>query len=367
MEKIATSTKTLYISPLGLENSETAPRHIIEARQLTPEVVEPLFERAVDFKGKVARREPLDVQLNTYDPIISFFEEPSTRTRFSFEIAADRLGFRTITTEAGKVFSSRLKGESAEDTAMNIGGYQPAAIVARTSHTGDALRFASSLDCPLINGGDGKGEHPTQALLDVFTIREELGRLDGLKVVMGGDLANGRTVRSLAQILAHYEGLELTLVSPAELHMGDDVKKILEDQGVQIHETENVKDAVAWGDVVYWTRLQAERINGDSQEETMRLKKAMVDRQRDFSIGSDVMSAMRRGAILLHPLPRVEPGFVDKDGDELYPEILPEVDDDPRAAYFRQSENGVYTRMALLEYILNPIYGPEGKYPPQPI
>ncbi len=336
-------------------------RHVVTAEQFTPEFLEHIFVRAAYFKNQVLNKKPLDIKINPIDPMVSLFNEPSTRTRFSFEFAAARLGLPVITTEAGKVFSSTVKGESIEDTAINIAGYHPSVVVARFSDTGDAAKMANSLgEIPLLNGGDGKGEHPTQALLDMFTILEHKGRLNNLNVVMGGDTANGRTARSLAQALSLYQGNSITFVSPDELRMGADIRDTLEEKGVEVHETTRMSEALPHADVVYWTRLQAERFrtnNPDKKQQMRERKLAMIAIQPDYSIGLAELRTMKSDAVLMHPLPRVRPGFVDSEGDELEPELKTEVDSNVRAIYFNQSENGMYVRMALLEWVLERCYG----------
>jgi aspartate carbamoyltransferase catalytic subunit len=350
---------TLY--KLGKASVEGEVRSVISADQYTAEFLEGFFPRVAHFKKRVEAGSPIDARVITSDPVVSLFNEPSTRTRFSFDIAAKRLNLQVVTTEAGKVFSSMIKGESIEDTARNIAGYYPSAVVARFSETGEAQKMAISLgNIPLLNGGDGKGEHPTQSLLDAFTILERKGQLNNLNVVMGGDMANGRTARSLAKILALYEGNTITFVSPEELRMGQDVINTLERKGVEVHETSSMNDVLPDADIVYWTRLQAERFktSDPSKQEEMRKKKlAMIALQPDFCIGEQQLGIMRPDAVLLHPLPKVKPGFIDTEGDELQPEIKLEVDNDTRAAYFEQSSNGMPVRMALLEWALQPKYG----------
>lgn len=336
-------------------------RHVVSTEQFTPEFLEHIFARTAYFKNQVLDKKPLDIKINPIDPMVSLFNEPSTRTRFSFEFAAARLGLSVITTEAGKVFSSAVKGESIEDTAVNIAGYHPSVVVARFSDTGDAAKMANFLgEIPLLNGGDGKGEHPTQALLDMFTILEHKGRLNNLNVVMGGDMANGRTARSLAQALSLYQGNSITFVSPDELRIGTDIKDTLQQKGVEVHETTRKSEALPHADVVYWTRLQAERFstnNPDEKQQMRERKLAMIAIQPDYSIGLSELGIMKSDAVLMHPLPRVRPGFIDSEGDRLEPELKTEADFDERAIYFNQSENGMYIRMALLEWVLERSYG----------
>jgi aspartate carbamoyltransferase catalytic subunit len=261
------------------------------------------------------------------------FYEPSTRTRLSFESATVKLGIGVVSTENAREFSSAIKGETIEDTIKVINGYGFDIIVLRHHEVGAAARAAAVSTVPIINAGDGKGEHPTQALLDAYTIRQNHGRLEGLKIVMGGDLKNGRTVRSLAQLLSRYQGNHLTFVTVPELQMGDDIKQTLIEQGITYDETEDMREAFKDADIVYWTRLQKERLEGErSPDELARTLEK-------FSIGKKALSGLPKRAIIMHPLPRVG-------------EISPEVDYDQRAVYFQQTANGLYVRMALLDLIL---------------
>lgn len=339
------------------ETTKNEIRHFISSDTLDIADRSKIFEKAGEFKSAILARHPIDSGLNTIDPMISFFEEASTRTRFSFEFAALRLGFTVATTEAGKVFSSRVKGESIEDTARTLNGLVPSAVIARTENEGDAEKAARYLSVPLLNGGDGKGEHPTQSELDMFTIQEIFTTLGGLKIVVGGDLANGRTVRSLVRAMSRYPDNKFLFVSPKELGMREDIKSELDIAGVKYEETDNMMEALPWGDVTYWCRLQAERIKERKE------KLEMIERQKLFAIGKDQVRAMPKHSILLHPMPRVTPGFIDNQGDELSSELLPEVDNDPRARYFDQSANGQPVRMGIVDWALGPIYGPEGEFP----
>ncbi|MBO0686975.1 MAG: aspartate carbamoyltransferase, partial [Candidatus Dormibacteraeota bacterium] len=260
----------------------------------------------------------------------ALFYEPSTRTRLSFESAMLRLGGRTISTENAREFSSAAKGETLEDTIRIVSGYADV-IVLRHPEEGAAKRAAAVADVPLINAGDGKGQHPTQALLDVYTIRDELGRLDEVRVAMVGDLANGRTVRSLAYLLTRYRGVEITFVAPPQVAMGEDIKRHLDQSGVRWQETGDLERVLSEVDVVYQTRIQKERFESEEAYRQVR---------GTYLIGPEQMHLMRPDAILMHPLPRVD-------------EISAEVDGDPRAAYFRQARNGVQIRMALLDQVLS--------------
>lgn len=261
--------------------------------------------------------------------LATIFYEPSTRTRFSFESAMLRLGGQVMSAENAARASSSSKGESLEDTIRIISGYADA-IVLRHPEIGAADRAARAADVPIINAGDGAGHHPTQALLDLYTIKKELGRLDHLRVGLVGDLRHGRTVRSLALLLAQFPGIDLTLVSPGSLSMDQDVLTALAGHGVRYTQVDQLADVVPRLDVLYQTRIQAERF--DSPESYERHRGV-------YLIDPAVMQRLPDHAILMHPLPRVG-------------EIDPAVDSDPRAAYFRQAKNGLVVRMAVLTWAM---------------
>jgi aspartate carbamoyltransferase catalytic subunit len=241
-----------------------------------------------------------------------------------------RLGGQVIGTENARDFSSAIKGETLEDTVQIVAGYSDL-IVLRHSEEGAAARAAEVSPVPIVNAGDGPGQHPTQALLDLYTIQSELGRLDDLHVVMVGDLAHGRTVHSLAYLLALYRGLRVTLVAPDRIRMSPGLIDHLLKHGAEVRESEDLLAAVADADIVYQTRIQVERFREPWEE--------AEDQRRHFRISEEVMAQLPQRAIVMHPLPRVG-------------EIDPAVDRDPRAAYFRQARNGVSVRMALLKMLL---------------
>jgi aspartate carbamoyltransferase catalytic subunit len=286
--------------------------------------LELVFERADQMRTK-----PRQEDLLTGAILATVFYEPSTRTRLSFESAMLRLGGQIISTENAREFSSAIKGETVEDTIRIINGYADA-IVIRHYEQGSARKAASVSEVPIINAGDGPGEHPTQALLDLYTIRHELGRMDNLRVALVGDLRFGRAVRSLAMLFTRTTGCELIFVSPPAVPMGDDVRKALNDTGVPYCDEANLARALEAADVVYQTRVQRERFSSDDEYQTSK---------GVYLIDQQAMSLMKTDAILLHPLPRVD-------------EISVDVDADPRAAYFRQAHNGVLVRMALLDLLL---------------
>ena len=299
--------------------------HVLEAEQFSRAALEALFARAGELRANPAvAADRLQGRL-----LAALFYEPSTRTRLSFEAAMQRLGGRVMGTDNAKEFSSAAKGETLEDTIRIVSGYADV-IVLRHPEEGAAKRAAAVADVPLVNGGDGRGEHPTQALLDLFTIQEELHRVDGVRVAMVGDLANGRTVRSLAALLTRFRGIEIVFVAPPQVAVREDTKRYLDAHGVRWSENGDLRAVLPDVDVVYQTRIQKERFDDPAEYESVK---------GIYVIDPDAMSRLRRDAIVMHPLPRVD-------------EIDPAVDDDPRAAYFRQARNGMHIRMALLEQVL---------------
>lgn len=313
---LESTTKDFISSPRSL-------RHVVDTRQFKDrKVLEELFRLASDMRTKT---EKYSASL-AGKSMISLFYEPSTRTRLSFEMAMLRLGGVVSSTENAAEFSSAIKGESIEDTIRVINGYMPDVIVIRHNESGAALRAAMVSGAPVINAGDGSNQHPTQALLDLYTIYSELGRIDGLKVGFVGDLKKGRTVRSLAYLLSQLKSNELFFISPASLSLEDDIKDYLREKEIAFSESEKLEDILGDVDVLYVTRLQKER-----HQATLS--------GGYYSIDSNMAAKMKKKSIIMHPLPRVD-------------EISPEVDSDPRAAYFRQSANGLFVRMALLHRLL---------------
>jgi aspartate carbamoyltransferase catalytic subunit len=304
--------------------------HILSVEQFDKKSLESLFKKADEFQKQInnpsQRRDLAGKYLGRQ--MCSLFYEPSTRTRLSFEKAAVNLGLSVVSTENAREFSSAAKGETLEDTIRVIDSYGFDVIVMRHHETGAAARAAKVSETPIINAGDGKGEHPTQALLDVDTIYRKFGRLDNLNVVIGGDLANGRTARSLAQMISKYDNNRINFVSIEELKIGEDIKKKLKENGTQFEETDDLQEAFVGADVVYWTRLQKERLE---HPEWLKDKSFVIDKK--------ALNFLPKTAIIMHPLPRVD-------------EISVEVDSDPRAVYFEQAKNGLYIRMALIDEIL---------------
>ncbi|GAC1391698.1 MAG: aspartate carbamoyltransferase [Candidatus Saccharimonadales bacterium] len=307
--------------------------NILSSQQFDPPVLEAIYKQADMYREHVSSSDGRRTLMGKYagEILFNIFYEASTRTRVSFGTAALRLGMRLEGTENAKLFSSAAKGETLEDTIQVLNEYEPAVIVLRHDETGSAGRAAAVSRVPIINGGDGKGEHPTQAVLDLYTIQEKKHRLHDLKVVMGGDLKNGRTVRSLSQLLAHYPGNSISFVSTPDLQIGDDIKTYLSENDTPHCETSDMYETLRDADVVYWTRLQKER---QTEEESRQMSGTQ------YMIDQTALEILPADSIIMHPLPRVG-------------EISPEVDKDPRAVYFRQAGNGMYTRMALIDLALN--------------
>jgi aspartate carbamoyltransferase catalytic subunit len=300
-------------------------RHVIESQQFSRTLLEELFARSEEIK-----REPHKFMGRLAGQVMAaLFYEPSTRTRLSFDAAMLRLGGATMGTDSAREFSSAAKGETLEDTIRIVSGYADV-IVLRHNEEGAAKRAAAVSSVPIINAGDGPGQHPTQALLDLYTIRDELSRIDGVRVAMVGDLANGRTVRSLTYLLSKFKDIKFWFVAPPQVAMRDDLKKHLDEHHVPWVETQDLESVLPEVDVVYQTRIQKERF---TDPEAYNAVKGI------YRIDKSSLALMRKYAILMHPLPRVD-------------EIAPEVDDDPRAAYFRQARNGLHIRMALLDRLL---------------
>ena len=299
---------------------------ILSVSQFTRESLAYIFSVAEEMREMVQGMGATDL-LRGY-VLACLFYEPSTRTSSSFIAAMERLGGGVIPITQGVQYSSVSKGESLPDTIRTLEQYADA-IVLRHPQVGAAKVAADYAHVPIINAGDGTGEHPTQALLDLFTIREELGKIDGLRVAMVGDLKYGRTVHSLTRLLSMYD-VEIFLVSPEILRLPLDQANDLRDKGIRVRETYHVADVISTVDVLYVTRVQKERFADLSQYEEVR----------DFyEITPDLMKQAKERMIIMHPLPRVG-------------EIHYAVDDDPRAAYFRQMRNGMYIRMALLAEVL---------------
>ena len=301
--------------------------HVIEAQQFDVPTMLKIFETAESMEKVVAGGGITDYQNRI---MATLFYEPSTRTRFSFETAMHRLGGHVISTENAAEFSSVAKGETLEDTIRILNGYADV-IVIRHKEVGSAKRAAAVSRVPVINAGDGAGQHPTQALLDLYTIRKEIGSIDGLRIAMVGDLAQGRTVRSLAYLLSKFRGVTMYFVAPPLLKMKEDILEHLRERNVTYVEETALDKVLPEVDVVYQTRVQKERF-GDRIADYEKCRGVYI-------INQQALRLMKAKSIIMHPLPRLD-------------EITMEVDQDPRAAYFRQAQNGLYVRMALLTQVL---------------
>jgi aspartate carbamoyltransferase catalytic subunit len=307
---------------VGIATGTRLLDHVLSSHQFDRPLLDTVFATARGLTGVRDRR--LGGRI-----MATLFYEPSTRTRLSFESAMLRLGGSVIGTEAAREFSSVIKGETLEDTIRMVSAYADV-IVLRHDEAGAASRAATVSDVPIVNAGDGPGEHPTQALLDLYTIDNELGHIEGLHVALCGDLRYGRTARSLALLLSLYPAVRLTFVAPDVVRMGPDILALMDNRGVPYTVTESLLDTVHDVDVLYQTRIQKERFENPADYNQAR---------GETRIDAAVMERLPSHAIVMHPLPRVD-------------EIDPEVDADPRAAYFRQARNGVVIRMALLEMLL---------------
>jgi aspartate carbamoyltransferase catalytic subunit len=307
-------------------NSGFYGQDIISVSQFTRESLDYIFSVAQEMRAIVKRAGATDLLKGTV--LACLFYEPSTRTSSSFIAAMSRLGGSVIPITQGVQFSSVSKGESLPDTIRTLEQYADV-IVLRHPEVGASGVAAKYARKPIINAGDGIGEHPTQALLDLFTIKEELGHIDGLSIAMVGDLKYGRTVHSLTRLLCLYD-VELSFVSPEILRLPLDIMNQVRAHNLPVRETYDVADVIETVDVLYVTRVQKERFADLSEYEEVK---------RCYEITPELMEKAKEKMIVMHPLPRVG-------------EIHYAVDDDPRAAYFRQMENGMYIRMALLAAVL---------------
>ncbi len=298
---------------------------ILGGRQFTREALDHILDVAADMDRGLKEERSLTL-LDGY-VLGSLFFEPSTRTRLSFETAMHRLGGSVVGfAEAGT--SSVAKGESLNDTIRTVNEYVDV-IAMRHPEIGSAKQAAEVSDVPVLNGGDGAGQHPTQALLDLYTIQSERGRVDGNTIALCGDLKNGRTVHAGVELYKHYD-CDLIFVAPDALKMPPEITEQLREQGVEVKETPDLSVALAEADVLYMTRIQKERFDDPVEYERLKgsyvLMKGMVERTNPE-------------LTIMHPLPRIN-------------EIKSEVDELPGAAYFRQARNGVPVRMALLALVL---------------
>lgn len=298
-------------------------KHIIESQQFDRKSIESIFKTA--DKIEKSKDSPLRGKI-----MASLFYEPSTRTRFSFESAMLRLGGGVITTENAGEFSSASKGETLEDTIRIINHYADV-IVMRHTEKGAAARAAAVSGIPVVNAGDGAGQHPTQALLDLYTIKKEIGKIDGIRIAFIGDLINGRTVRSLTYLLGKYKNIHISYVSPKGLKIGHDIKEYLDKHHIRYEEMEKWDKVLPNVDILYQTRIQKERFK--SLAEYKKFKGGYILTMKE-------VDKMKKGSIVMHPLPRID-------------EIVPEVDASPKAAYFKEAKYGLLIRMALLKQLFD--------------
>jgi aspartate carbamoyltransferase catalytic subunit len=302
--------------------------HVIESQQFDRDLLDVVFQTADTMKADLCGPRRFAKALEGRI-MASLFYEPSTRTRFSFESAMLRLGGAVITTENAREFSSASKGESLADSTRIMNAYADV-IVMRHNEAGSAARAAEISCVPVINAGDGAGQHPTQALLDMYTIVDAFSGINGLKIAMVGDLRYGRTVRSLSYLLTKYENVKVIFVSPPVCKMEGDIKAYLDKYNLPWREETDLDSIVPEVDCVYMTRIQKERFHDPEDYKTAAGK---------YILTPERVSRMKPEAIIMHPLPRVD-------------EIPKTVDDDPRARYFQQAQNGLYIRMALLYLLL---------------
>ena len=300
-------------------------RHMLNPLDFSLEETDNLLELAADIEKDRSRY----AHVCDGKKLATLFYEPSTRTRLSFEAAMLNLG-GSVLGFASADSSSATKGESVSDTIRVISCYADICAM-RHPKEGAAYVASTKSSIPVINAGDGGHQHPTQTLTDLYTIRSLKGRLSNMTVGLCGDLKFGRTVHSLINALSRYEGIRFILISPPELKVPDYIKEsVLDAKNIEYRETTSLDDAMEELDILYMTRVQKERFF--NEEDYIRMKDCYI-------LDKDKMKLAKPDMYVLHPLPRVN-------------EISVEVDEDPRAAYFRQAQNGVYVRMALIMTLL---------------
>ena len=298
--------------------------HLVKSQQLDVKTIFAIFKEADELRTCI--KKSLGGKI-----LATLFYEPSTRTRLSFESAMLKLGGNVISTENAKEFSSAIKGESLQDTIRVVSSYADI-IVLRHFEKGAAKIAALISSVPVINAGDGSGQHPTQALLDLYTIWKEIGSLDNITVVMAGDLKYGRTVRSLCYLLGKFQNIKIIFIAPEHLLIKNDIKGYLKRHNIPFEEQTDLNKYLPQADVVYMTRIQKERMSGAEYKNVKEI----------YKITKENLSLLKNTSRLLHPLPHAE---------EIELPLKIEQTDN-RVAYFRQAENGLYIRMALLSYLL---------------
>lgn len=303
-------------------------KDILDGAQFTREEIDHIMQVADEFRTQLEEKPGLDL-MRGYVMAALFFE-PSTRTRLSFETAMQRLGGGVVGFSSAES-TSTAKGETLADTIRTVDQYADI-IAMRHPQIGSAREAAAVAMAPILNGGDGAGQHPTQALLDLYTIRRERGTVNDTTIVLCGDLKNGRTVHAGVEIYKHY-GCKLVCVAPDQLRMPAEIIQKMRDFGVPVTETPSLEEALAVGDVLYMTRIQKERFADVAEYE--RLKGSYV-------LTREMVERIRPDLTVLHPLPRVN-------------EITTDVDALSNAAYFRQVGNGVFIRMALIALVMGKI------------
>ena len=343
-ESVGVSVGSAAFTPPAIDGNLTG-KHIVSVEQFARPDLDELIKVTADLRTRVRNGDQSVLKLCRRRIMATLFFEASTRTDMSFQAAMLRLGGEVVSTAGGVKFSSVYKGENLADSVRAAGSYADV-VVLRHPEVRSSYEAAYQLDhlttrlgtrAVVVSGGDGVGEHPTQALLDLFTIVDFKGSADGQTVTLVGDLAHGRTVHSLAKLLALYgaEGLRLELVSPESLRTPQGIIDFVRERGVEVHETNSLDEVIGRSDVIYWTRVQEERFADRADYEAIA---------GDFVMVPEVLAKASDEAILMHPLPRKH-----EMGSEADHAIL---DDDPRSVYFHQMQNGMYMRMALLAGVL---------------
>jgi aspartate carbamoyltransferase len=300
-------------------------KDILHGNQFSKKDIEAVMKVASAFERDLKKKGVIPLMKGRI--LATLFFEPSTRTRLSFETSMQRLGGGIISLGSLEG-SSIVKGETLVDTCRTVAQYADL-IAIRHPKTGSAKEAADAVEIPVLNGGDGTGQHPTQALLDVYTINKEMKTLKNLTIAMVGDLKNGRTVHALAEVLSLFN-CTFYFVSPGVLRMPEEVTSHLKLKGIKVEETEDLREAALKSDVIYMTRIQRERFEDLAEYERVK---------GSYIIDSAFLKSLGKKITILHPLPRVN-------------EINPDVDDYPGAAYFRQMRNGVFIRMALIAMVM---------------
>lgn len=323
-------------------------KHIISVDQFSKPDLDTLFEAVRSIRRRMRQHDRGLTEICAGKVMASLFFESSTRTDMSFQAAMRRLGGDVISVSNGVQFSSMYKGENLSDTIRAAGCYADV-VVLRHPQVGSSYEAAYYLDklntrivnhTVIVSGGDGVGEHPTQALLDMFTIYDQKGSFDNLNITLVGDLLNGRTVHSLAKLIAYYQprGTRLNFVAPDALRMPANIVQMLKDLSISVTETDDLRQVLGTSDVLYWTRIQEERFTPEEYN-------AIKD---NFILLPATLRDAPKNMVIMHPLPRKHEMGTQADHDIL--------DADPRAIYFEQMENGMFVRMALLAKVLRGAY-----------